>query len=173
VKRLEQAPKMSYLRKKDLEYIRTAITLDQLVEKAVEVLDRMPKPVRWIAGPLTSGSRSPAENRERLHCAILRYKVRGVPTFNYLPFERRAKDILEWEAGRGANLSDGQSLKVQERLRDEFYAPIFASGLIGELRIMPGSYASLNVQWMRGYAKAKGMHIRMIPAESVPFAPKK
>lgn len=164
---------MSYLNKVDLEYIRRAVTLNQLVKKAIEVLGRMPKPIRWVAGPLTSGSCSPAENRKRLHCTILRYKVHGIPTFNYLVFERRAKEILEWEIVRGMDLTERQRLKVQERLRDEFYAPIFASGLIGELRIMPDSHASFNVQWIRGYAKAKGIPMRVIPAEAIPHAPKR
>ncbi len=150
---------MIYLCEEDLEFIRGAINLNQLAKKAVEVMRRMPGPVRWVAGPLTSGTMFPAENRERLHRTILHYKVRGVPTFNYLPFERRARAILQWEIGRRSGLSQKQQLKLQKRLRDELYAPIFASGLIGELRIMPGSDESLNVQWMRGYANA--MHIPM------------
>ena len=154
----------------DIEYIRTAITLGQLARKAIEILGRMPKPIRWVAGPLTSGTRPPSENRERLHRTILQYKVRGTTTFNYLPFERRAKEILKWETSRGMELTKRQRLKTQERLRDEFYAPIFASGLIGELRIMPGSDASLNVQWMKGYAKAKGINVKEIPPESIPVS---
>ncbi len=169
MKRLEHVPRISYLQMKDVEYIRTAVTLKQLAKRAIEVLGRMPKPVRWVAGPLTSGSLSPSENRKRLHRAILRYKVRGTITFNYLPFERRAREILEWETSRGMDFTDRQRLKVQERLRDEFYAPIFASGLVGELRIMPDSDASLNVQWMKGYAKAKGIGVKDIPPDLVPF----
>ena len=164
----EQMPRLSYLQKKDIEYICAAITLNQLAKKAIEILGRMPKPVRWVAGPITSGTLPVSENRKRLHRTILRYKVRGIPTFNYLPFERRAMEILEWETTRGLNLTDKQRLRVQERLRDEFYAPIFASGLVGELRIMPGSDESLNVQWKKGYAKARGIGVKDIPPESVP-----
>ncbi len=164
------APKMIYLSRDDIEFIRNAMSLRQLAGKAIEVMTRMPGPIRWVAGPLTSGTMSPAKNRERLHRTILHYKVRGVPTFNYLPFERRARAILQWEIGRGSNLSRKQHLRLQERLRDGFYAPIFASGFVGELRIMPGSDESLNVQWMRGYANAKRIPTKDISEDLVSAA---
>jgi hypothetical protein len=61
-----------------------------------------------------------------------------------------------------------QEHQLQERLRDELYAPIFESGKINELRIMPQSGASFNVQWMRGFARGKGITIKHIPEELVP-----
>jgi hypothetical protein len=150
--------KMMYITDRELTDLAVTRTIEEVVEIALAVLERMPQPVRWVAGPITSGERTPEENRRRLHRTILRYKEGGVATFNYLPFQRRAIQIL----------SRAKRENVQERLRDELYAPIFKSGKIAELRIMPNSDASLNVYWMWGFASAEGIPIRFIPRELVP-----
>jgi len=150
--------KMNYLTDDEQAALMVARTMGEIVEIALAVLERMPQPVRWVAGPLTSGRRTAEENRKRLHRTIFHYKEIGATTFNYLPFQRRAMQIA----------SKVQEGGIQERLRDELYAPIFRSGKIAELRIMPGSDASLNVHWMRGFASAKGIPIRFIPTELVP-----
>jgi hypothetical protein len=150
--------KMIYITGVELAYLATTRTVGEVVEIALTVLQRMPQPVRWVAGPITSGERTPEENRKRLHRTILRYKEGGAVAFNYLPLQRRVMQIL----------SRAKSANAQERLRDEFYAPIFKSGKIAELRIMPDSGASLNVHWMWGFARASDIPIRFIPEELVP-----
>lgn len=146
-----------YITDRELADLAIARTVGEVAEIALAVLERMPQPVRWVAGPITSGERTPEENRKRLHRTILQYKEVGAITFNYLPFQRQALKIL----------SRAKLENAQERLRDELYAPIFRSGRIAELRIMPNSDASLNVHWMWGFASAEGIPIKFIPRELI------
>jgi hypothetical protein len=159
--------KMSYITNADLGDLELARTVDDVLKVALTVIERMPKPVRCVIGSLTSGRRTPEENRERLHRVILRYKEGGVATFNHLPFQRRAMQILSREFG-GGQLSDSQKMLLQERLRDEFYEPFLKSGKVGQLHIMPGSEASLNVYFMWMFATKNKIPVRFIPAELVP-----
>jgi len=155
-----------YLTQYEPYELASRITIAEVLEMVLTVMDRMPRPVRWIAGPLTSGRRTPEENRKRLLRTIYLNKEKAA-TFNYLPFQRRAMQILRKEYGKKP-LSEDQKIDLQIKLRDQFYEPIFKSGRIGELRIMPGSDASLNVHWMMQFAKANGILARFIPEELVP-----
>ena len=162
----QETAQMSHLTDDEVARLAVTRTIDEDINILLAVLERMsqpipgqmPQPVRLVVGPLSSGKRTPEENRKRLKRTIFHYKEIGVVTFNYLPFQRRALQIM----------SDVPKEKLQERLRDEFYAPILKSGKITELYIMPDSDASLNVHWMRGFAAAKGIPIRFIPKEMVP-----
>ena len=158
---------MNYFSPDDIDDIAAAEKIEELVSIALSVLDRMPKPVCWVGGPMTTGLRTNEDNKERLRQTILRFKEQGATVFNYLPLQKKAMDILRREFGDEQLLRD-QEHQLQERLRDELYAPIFESGKINELRIMPQSGASFNVQWMRGFARGKGITIKLIPEELVP-----
>jgi hypothetical protein len=164
---MEKAKKMSYLTNADLGDLQMATTVGDVVKVALVVIDRMPRPIRIVVGPITSGRRTPKENRERLHRTILRYKTSGVTTFNHLPFQRRAMQVLRQALGEG-QLSEAEKILLQEQLRDQFYAPLIKSEKIGEVRIMPGSDASLNVHWIRVFAQKESISIRFIPEELVP-----
>lgn len=157
--------RMSYMTGRDLIELCSAQTVQEVVSIAIVVIGRMPKPRRWVAGPVTSGTRHPHENRRRLHSVILHYKEQGLTTINYLPFQKRALKIITNEVAGKKHPSLMDHFRIQERLRDEFYAPIFMSGCVEELRIMPGSQASLNVHWMRDFAVAKKIPVRFIPVE--------
>lgn len=159
--------RLSYLTTADIDKLWATMTIAEVVEIALDVLGRMPQPVRWVAGPLTSGRRTPAENRTRLHRMILHYKEENWATFNYLPFQRRAMQILRRRAK--GHLSKDDEQQLQEALRDELYAPIFKSGMIAKLYIMPNAGASLNVHWMRGFACARNIPTWLIPEELVPL----
>jgi len=147
--------KISYYTVDDLADIAEAKTLEKLVVIAITVLSRMPEPIYWVAGPITSGPLSVKENKKRLRDTIERFKIKGLTTLNYLPLRKQAIKILQ-----------GQF--KQEKLRDKLYAPIFQSGKIEGLCVMPHSEMSLNVQWMRGFFHASGMTIKKIPERLVP-----
>ncbi len=158
---------LSYYGEDDLIDISNAQTLEELVRIALTVLSRMPKPVFWVAGPITSGSRTNEENRKRLRDTIERFKIKGVTVINHLLLQKQATKILKREFGY-RKLSKMEEYKLQERLRDKLYAPIFQSGKIDTLCLMPSSERSLNVQWKLGFAHAKGIPIKSIPEELVP-----
>ncbi len=157
----------TYLTDDEKAKLSVARTIGELVEIGLAMLERMPQPVRWVAGPLTSGKRTPQENRRRLNLTIFRSKEVGATTFNYLPFQRRAMQILHQEL-RGCILTRGEERKLQEQLRDELYVPFFESGKITELCIMPDSEESLNVHWMWGFASARHIPRKFIPEHLVP-----
>ena len=159
--------KISYYAVDDLVDISNARTLTELVRIALIVLFRMPSPIYWVAGPITSGSRTSKENRCRLHDTILFFKIGKITTLNYLPLQKQAVKILRQEFG-DRKLSKMEDYGLQERLRDELYVPIFRSGKIDALCIMPESKMSLNVQWMRGFFHASGILIKLIPERLIP-----
>lgn len=157
---------ISYYRPRDFIDLANARRVEEPVEIASRLLARMPDPVYWVAGPLTSGPRKSEENRARLHATILQFKKKGAATIDYLPLQMQTLKILRREAG-GVPLSNAEEHKLQERLRDELYAPIFRSGKIKKLFLMPGSESSLNAQWMRGFAHARGIPVRRISEKVV------
>ncbi len=151
--------KISYYTPEDIVGISEARTVEDLTRIALVVLSRMPKPVYWVAGPITSGQRTARENRKRLRDTILCLKIKGITTLNYLPLQKQATKILRREF---------EDVKLQEKLRDKLYAPIFRSGKIDGLCVMPQSEKSLNVQWMRGFVHASGISVKFIPEKLVP-----
>ena len=159
--------KISYYEKSDLISISKAKTLEELVEIGLKVLYRMPRPVYWIAGPITSGPRTEKQNRKRLRNTITYFKMREVTTLNYLPLQKQAVKILEKEWD-GRIVSKREEYRLQEKLRDSLYAPIFRSGKIDGLCVMPDSEMSLNVHWIRGFAHGRGISVKRIPEKLVP-----
>jgi len=147
---------MSYYEPHDFHVLRKAKKVRKVVGVLLAVLDRMPEPRYLVIGPVTSGRKTEEENRKRLHDGILYYKRQGIATLNYLPALKRAMEILTRESGM-LPLSRGEEYKLQERLRAEFYEPIFRSGKIGALCIMSGSEKSLNVRWMFRFAREHGI----------------
>lgn len=161
--------KISYFTPDDVASIAGTKTIEELVRIVLDVLARMPKPVYWVAGPITSGPLTEKTNRRRLHKTIMELKMEGAAVLNHLPLQAKAMNILRRESG-GRHLSKAEEHKLQERLRDEFYAPIFQSGKIGALCLMPNSEGSLNVQWKRGFAHGRGIPVKKIPEKLVPKA---
>lgn len=159
--------KIIYYELNDLAGVAVAKTIKELISIAFIVLSRMPQPVCWIAGPITSGKRKQEKNRERLRDTICLLKMEGATVFNYLPLQQRAMKILRKEFG-DRQPTDAEEYGLQERLRDELYAPIFRSGMIHMLLLMPQSETSLNVHWMRGFAHAVGIPVKCIPEKIVP-----
>lgn len=162
----------SYYRPSDLaEAASKNATIGTLVCIALAVLSRMPRPVYWVAGPVSSGPRMEAENRRRLRDTILELKIEGAAAFNYLPLLVQAMNILRRGMG-DRTLSRAEEYALQLQLCEEFHAPIFRSQMIDVVCVLPDSEESLNVQWMRGFACANGIKIKPIREELVPKAKK-
>jgi len=166
---------MSYYSIEDIADIASAQTLEELVRIAFLVISRMPGNICWVAGPLTSGSRTEEENRKRLCDVIVRLKERGGAIINYLPLQKQALNILFREfrkklprREKKRKLLKAEKLAIQELLRDKLYAPIFGSGKIHILLILPESASSTNVQFFKGAALASGIPIRQITEEHIP-----
>jgi len=158
----KSAVRLSYLTPGDLIDIADAKGLEELVTIALDVFRRMPKPVTWVAGPISSGGRTPEENRRRLKAVIIRLKMNGETVFNYLPFEKQAEKILRKQFGDG-RLPEA----AQRKLLHEFYEPIFRSGYIKKLRLLPRWDRSCNAMWKYAFARAIGITVVYIPKEIV------
>lgn len=160
----KEAVRMSYYEISDLKAIAAAKVLDDLAKIAIRVIEQMPGPAIWVGGPVTAGRRTIKENRDRLHKVILYYKRRGELAFNYLILEKKAREILERQFGSGR-----LPRKAQEKLRDEFYAPIFRSGLIKRLYLLNRWDSSLNARWMSEFAKKAGIPVLELHEEVIQF----
>lgn len=173
--------RMSYLKFEDARVLMQATSISEVLSVAQEVIGRMPTPIRWIGGPLTSGTNPHEVNRANIHRAILWSKEQGISTFNYLIFQKHVLHIARrdfWKRlplrervkrrikHRGRRfLSTEEEYGCQRRLLEEFYTPLFKQAMIGELWLLSGWYASLNAWHLRRFCLEHGIRVYEVPAE--------
>jgi hypothetical protein len=158
--------KMCYLTGANIADVSLAKTLEKLVRLAVGVMMRMPQPVAWVGGPISSGPLTYAENRARMRAVVVSLKKEGVTVFNHLPFEKRAEQLLAEEFKKSVN-GGRLPVQAQRELRDDFYVPIFTSGRVRILYLLPDWPFSLNALWQNKFAEEAGIPVIRVPEDFV------
>lgn len=131
--------------KKDINH---AKTFRELVIIGLRLISRMKQPVVQVCGPIsTGGSGSVKDNLKSLSKTIRRLSNDGLSVFNQLPFERAFNRIMK---NYKTNGYDTPILK-------EFYKPIFDSGKIKRIYLLPGWQRSVGSKWEYNYAKKLGI----------------
>jgi len=107
-------------------------------------------PIAMVCGPISTGGKgSRKENLKVFSRAIDRISVDGLLVFSQMPFENDMERIFK------------SSPELQgTRLLEEFYLPIFKSGLIKLLCFLPGWENSIGATWE--YEQAKTLSIPRI-----------
>lgn len=137
-----------YLTQADMKDIEKSETFYELVTVGNRVLNRMGEPIAQVCGPIsTGGNSSVKENLETLANTTELLTKNGINVFNQLQFERAFDRIMRNYKTSGY---DTPILK-------EFYGPIFESGRIKIIYLLPGWKDSVGARWEYNYAKKLGI----------------
>lgn len=121
----------------DFDEIKAAKTFGECVPVALGVLAKMPQPVSMVAGPLTSGGLgSASENIKAFEMTIAALEKKGETVFSQLPFEPKFLQL-------SANWKEDYCTPIL----DDFYMPIFKSGLVKKMWFMPNWQTSTGAKW--------------------------
>jgi hypothetical protein len=102
------------------------------------------QPVAMICGPISTGGKgSKKENLEVFSRAIERISADGLCVFSQIPFEDDMLRIYKSDPKFQGN-----------RLLEEFYLPIFQSGLLKLFCFLPGWEHSVGATWEHEQAEA-------------------
>ncbi len=138
-----------YWTKKDGQDVKKAKCFDDLSKVAMRVLGRMPQPVGEVCGPITSGGLG---SREKNLAAFLKtideLLAQGKTIFDQLPFEEKLYQFTQAKWYQGGL-----------QLLNEFYMPIFKSGLIDTFYFMPLWHTSMGAKWEHEKAEELGIRI--------------
>lgn len=116
-----------YWTEDEIKALDQAETVKQMLDIALKVLSRMPEPIEQVCGPIsTSGRGSIVENLKFFNETILDLQNKGRIIFDQMPFEEPMQRIK-------INLAPGEYAVT---LLDDFYLPIFKSGLIKKFYFM-------------------------------------
>ncbi|MEK9173085.1 MAG: hypothetical protein AAB594_00745 [Patescibacteria group bacterium] len=130
-----------YLTKKDRKAMAEAKTFVELGVIAVEVLQRIgektvPKLIGQVCGPITTGGLGSIEaNLNEFSKWIKILQGRSLAIFDQIPFEEHLFRIWKKSGHNDSNLLE------------EFYIPIFESGIVKTLYFIPGWSKSNGAMW--------------------------
>src|SRR3989338_3516973 len=138
-----------------LEDARTYYDLGKI---ALDVLQKMPRPIGQVCGPISSGGHGSIEkNMEYFNRTIEKLNERGIVVFNQMPFEIPMQEmkISSQLPKEEANL----------KLLQDFYFPIFESGLIDRLYFMNDWKTSHGARIERQRAIDRRISIQTLPQD--------
>lgn len=129
-------------------------TYAQMKAFALEMLGRLPSPVVQVCGPLTTGGRGSFEaNIAMFHEGVQLLAQQGKTIFDQRPFEIPMQKLKTIRQDPG----------YAYELLDEFYLPVFESGLVHELHFLPGWESSTGARWEHEQAQRLGIAIFYLP----------
>lgn len=124
-----------------------------LFKIAEKILKCMPSPIGQVCGPIsTGGAGSIEENLKRFEVAIARLQNTGLNIFDQMPFEKPMHRIISQKI-------DG---KYDKSILDDFYLPIFESGMVKKLYFLPDWESSTGAKWEHEQAKRLGIEIEYL-----------
>lgn len=139
-----------YWTEDDLKLLDKVDNLSDMYKIAIRVIDRMPKPVVQVCGPIsTGGVGSIPGNIEVLNNKINELIDKGINVFDQAIFEDATGRMTE-------------KLSKDEYFADvltEFYFPLFKLGYINELYFLPDWQTSRGATWEHEQAQKLGIKI--------------
>jgi hypothetical protein len=136
---------------KELEQLERSTTYFELAQIAMAHLASYPKPIVEVCGPITTGGLGSIEkNLEVFALAVQHLKDQGKTVFDQLPFQDAMVRLKENYEAR-----DGYMMSILE----DFYQPIFESGIIDEMHFLPDWQTSKGATWEYGQAEKLGIKI--------------
>lgn len=131
-----------YWTEDDRKELRRAKTFKDLNGIAMRILKKMPQPIVQVCGPITSGGLgSVKKNLHRFNAVIKALDREGFNIFNQLPFEN---DL--YRLRRELSKTRPQK-RVDRELLNDFYLPIFESGLVASFFFIPDWKTSFGARW--------------------------
>ncbi|MDB4992563.1 MAG: hypothetical protein JWL75_808 [Parcubacteria group bacterium] len=145
-----------YWEPKDYSDLEKAQSFSDLLPTALRILKRMPQPVAMVSGPITTGGRgSIEENLHLLSAAVQQAHEKGIHMFDQNPFEDKLQEA------KAKIVYEGYCQPVL----DEFYKPIFESGLVASMYFLPDWQTSTGARWERTECERLGIEIVDYPQE--------
>lgn len=139
----------------ELDSLHSLTSYAEAKELGMRRLKRLPQPVAQICGPLTTGGRGSFEkNIQMMHEGIQVLVAMGKIVFDQRPFEIPLAKILR--ARKSAEYDYG--------LLNEFYLPLFETGLVKEFHFLPGWESSTGSRWEHEQAIRLNIAIFYMPA---------
>lgn len=128
----------------------------ELGQVALAVLSQMPRPAVQVCGPLTTGGFGTLElNTKRFRQAVAKLQSMTINVFDQMPFQDAMWQIIK---------ASGQTGYCRAIL-DDFYAPIFRSGLISHAYFLSDWESSIDASWERQMVKECQITIEAFPDE--------
>ncbi len=135
---------------KDIQYLKTINSYSEMKEVALKMLKGLPQPVAQVCGPLTTGGRGSFKaNLEMFSEGIEILVNKGKTVFDQRPFEIPIQNLKKLTKGSG----------YQFEVLNDFYLPIFKSGLVKELYFLPGWEGSVGAKWEHEQARLLNIEI--------------
>lgn len=127
-----------YWTQQEISLLETATDFSELKDIALIVLRRMQRGIVQVCGPISTGGLGSVEaNISRFDEVITRLTSEGENVFDQIPFEDSMHRIKEQRPCDGYNFA----------LLEEFYAPIFESGLIWKFYFLQDWQSSVGARW--------------------------
>ncbi|MBI3334962.1 MAG: NUDIX domain-containing protein [Candidatus Portnoybacteria bacterium] len=139
---------IEYITQKNRKMLEKAKTFSHLVPAAFDIIKRMPQPVGQVCGPISTGGTGSLErNLERMSKAIDDLKAKEVTIFDQMPFQKPMRRIR--------NLYKDERWRLD--LLEQFYLPLFESGLVDTLYFLPDWKTSHGAEWEHAQAVRLGI----------------
>jgi hypothetical protein len=116
-----------------------------MVAIALQILERIPKPIIQICGPISTGGKGSLEaNIAEFNKAIFFFNAKGENVFNQIPFQDGMKKLK------------GNIKGYNTRILTEFYLPLFHSRKISKYKFLPNGKGSIGTEWEREQVELLG-----------------
>ncbi len=136
-----------YWTSEDFIELEKADTVASMYAIARRVIDRMPKPVVEVCGPIASGGLGSLEaNLGLFNKTIKELQAKGLHVFDQMPFEMPMQALKK-------------KLAHPSEILDGFYLPLFESKDISALYFMPNWQSSFGSNWEHDLAQKLGIEI--------------
>ena len=132
---------------------------EELAELALRILSRMEDPERptiQVCGPMTTGGRgSFRANMDFFRFAIDRARAAGHNVFDQVVFQEAVVRLSGYAEDR----------PYDTRILDDFYHPVFKSGLVHVTLFLPKWKTSRGATWERELVTSLGIKVEEYPRE--------
>ena len=139
-----------YWEEKDWQDVDNAKSMAALYVVAKRIIERMPKPIVEVCGPIANGGLGSIEaNLNAFNETIKKLQKEGLNVFDQMPLE---ESMQKFKVGNDMD-------KLVESILKDFYMPIFKSGAISAFYFMPGWESSRGAIWEHKIAKELNIEI--------------
>lgn len=142
-----------------LERCSAADSFAELLPIALEELHKFPEGCGGVCGPISTGGYGNPEKNLRAFAATIKEMLRlGNPVFSQAPYEERIFAFRKrWQDADSANA--GQYYRP---ILDDFYLPLFETGLVKQAWFIPGWRSSQGAVWEHQQLKRLGADIKYL-----------
>ncbi|MBU4536579.1 DUF4406 domain-containing protein [Patescibacteria group bacterium] len=138
---------------RELQLLKEIERREDLLNIAWSILYRIPQPVEIVCGPISTGGKGSVKaNMNYLKEVIYELQKNGHNVFNQIPFEDPMQKMIKLFKTKG----------YPYWILNDFYLPVFKSGLIKKLNFIPGWQSSTGARWEHKQAQRIGIEVSFL-----------